>query len=131
MLKLYTSLCQKAKCTLKHCNGPLSGVMHTQKFDYYSADHAWGGSTRCQMYCVLWEKHNQRKHSCARKLRLGIATHERTALFVEQRERFHLLLVATSCDLSSPRYSLLGITLSFRNAQFVPILVSRPCIRDF
>ena len=66
-----------------------------------------------------------------RKLRLGIATHERTALFVEQRERFHLPFAATSCDLPSPRYSLLEITLSFRKAQSVPILVSRPCIRDF
>jgi len=49
----------------------------------------------------------------ARKLHLGIATHERTALFVEQRERFHLPFVATLCDLPSPRYSLLEITLSF------------------
>jgi len=65
------------------------------------------------------------------KLRLGIATHERTALFVGQRERFHLPFVATSCDLPSPRYSLLEITVSFQNAQSVPILVSRPCIRDF
>ena len=65
------------------------------------------------------------------KLHLGIATHERIALFVEQRERFHLPFVATLCDLPSPRYSLLEITLSFWNAQSVPILVSRPCIRDF
>ena len=35
-------------------NGPFSGdVTHTQKFDYYSVDHAWGGSTSCQMYYVL------------------------------------------------------------------------------
>ena len=35
------------------------------------------------------------------KLRLGMATHERTALFVEQRERFHLPFVATSSDIPS------------------------------
>ena len=40
--------------------------------------------------------------------------HERTALFVEQRERFHLSFVATSCDLNFPNgdsYSPLEITL--------------------
>jgi len=49
----------------------------------------------------------------ARKLRLGIATRERPALFVEQRERFRLPFVATLCDLPSLRYSLLEITHLF------------------
>jgi len=59
------------------------------------------------------------------KLCLGIATNERPTLFVEQRERFQLPFVASPCDLFSWRYSLLQITLSFRNAQSVPLLVSR------
>ena len=46
-------------------NGPFSDdVTHTRKFDYYSVDHAWGGSTRSLMYYVLWGKPNQRTHSC-------------------------------------------------------------------
>jgi len=60
------------------------------------------------------------------KLRLGIATRERLALLVEQRERFQLPFVAPPCDFPSWRYSLLEITLSFQNAQSVPLLVSRP-----
>ena len=85
---------------------------------------------RYQMYYVLWENPTIALIPVG-KLRLGIATHERAALFVEQREHFHLPFVATLCDLPSPRCSLLEITLSFQNAQSVPILVSRPCIRDF
>ena len=82
------------------------------------------------MYYVLWENPTSTRIPVC-ELHLGIAKHERTALFVEQRERFHLQFVATSCDLPSPRYSLLEITLSFQDAQSVPILVSRPCIRHF
>jgi len=73
------------------------------------------GSTHCQMYYVLWENPTS-THIPVCKLCLEIATHERTALFVEQRECFHLPFVATSCDLPSPRYSLLEITLSLQNA---------------
>ena len=90
-----------------------------------------GGAARA-VKCITFNGKNPtsaRIPAC--KLRIGIATHERTALFVEQRERFHLPFVATSCDLSSLKYSLLEITLSFQNAQSVPILVSRPCIRHF
>jgi len=113
------------------CNRPFSDdVTHTRKFDYYSADHSWGGSMPCQMYYVLWENPTSTRIPAC-KLRLGIATHERTALFVEQRERFQLPFVATSCDLPSPRYSRLEITLSFQTAQSVAIRVSRPCIREF
>jgi len=90
-----------------------------------------GGAARAVKCIAFYGKNPTSASIPARELRLGIATHERTALFVEQRERFHLPFVATSCDLPSPRYSLLEITLSFRNAQSVPILVSRPCIRDF
>ena len=94
------------------------------KFDYYSVDHTWGGSTRFK--CLTFYGENPTS-TCipACKLRLEIATHERTALFVEQRECFHLPFVTTSCDLPSWRYSLLEITLSFHNAQSVPLLVSR------
>jgi len=58
----------------------------------------------------------------------GIATRERPALFVEQREHLKLLFVASLCDLPSLRYSLLEVTHSFQNAQCVPtcILVSIP-----
>ena len=90
-----------------------------------------GGAARA-VKCIAFDGKNPTSASIsARKLRLGIATHERTALFVEQRERFHLPFVATSYDLPSWRYSLLEITLSFQNAQSVPILVIRPCTRDF
>jgi len=82
------------------------------------------------MYYVLWENPTSARIPAC-KLHLGIATCERPALFVEQREHFHLPFVATSCDLPSQRYSLLEITLSFQNAQSVPILVSRPCTRNF
>ena len=77
------------------------------------------------MYYVQWENPTSTRIP-ARKLRLGIATRERPALFVEQRERFHLLFVASPYDLPSWRYSLLEITLSFQNAQSVPLLMSRP-----
>ena len=97
-------------------NGPFSNdVMHMRKFDYYSVDHAWGGGgAALAVKCIVFYGKNPtsaRIPAC--KLRLGIATHERTALFVEQRECFHLPFVATSCDLPSPRYSLLEITFSF------------------
>ena len=82
--------------------------MYTQKFDYYSADHTWGGQHALLMYYVQWEKR------------------ERPALLVEQRECFRLPFIAPPCDLPSWRYNLLEITLSFQNAQSVPLLVSRP-----
>ena len=99
------------------------------KFDYYSVDHTWGGSTRFK--CLTFYGENPTS-TCipACKLRLEIATHERTALFVEQRECFHLPFVTTSCDLPSWRYSRLEITLSFHNAQSVPLLVSRLLYKD-
>jgi len=55
----------------------------------------------------------------------GVATHEKPVQFVKQREHFQLPSVASLCDLS-PKYSLLEITFSFRNAQSVPIVVSKP-----
>jgi len=90
-----------------------------------------GGAVRAVKCIAFYGKNPTSTSIPARKLRLGIATHGRTALFVEQRERFHLPFVATSYDLPSWRYSLLEITLSIQNAQSVPILVSRPCTRDF
>ena len=39
-------------------------VMHMRKFDYYSADHTWGGQNVLLMYYVLWGKPNQRTHFC-------------------------------------------------------------------
>ena len=105
-------------------NGPFSvDVTHTPRII--------PGGQRAVKCIAFYGKNPTSASISACKLRLGIATHERTALFVEQRERFHLPFVATSCDLPSWRYSLLEITLSFRNAQSVPILVCRPCIRDF
>ena len=70
-------------------NRPLSDdVMHMQKFGYYSVDHTWkgGGSTFYGEYPT-----SARIPVC--KLCLGIAMHERTALFVEQRECFQLPFV--------------------------------------
>ena len=90
-------------------------VTYTQKFDYYSADHTWGGNHALLTYYVQWGKPNQRT-----------AMHVKPALFVEQREHFHLPFVASPYNLPSWRYSLLEITLSFQNAQSVPLLVSRP-----
>ena len=40
-------------------------------------------------------------------------------------------IVASPCDLPSLRYNLLEITLSFQNAQSVPILVSKPLHKGF
>jgi len=82
-----------------------------------------GGTARAVKCIEFYGKYPTRASIPAHKLHPGIATQERTALFVEQRQRFHLPFVATSCDLPSLRYSLLEITLSFRNAQSVPILV--------
>ena len=76
-----------------------------------------GGAARAVKCIAFYGKNPASANIPACKLRLGMATHERTALFVEQRERFHLPFVATSCDLPSLRYSLLEITHSFRNAQ--------------
>ena len=113
-------------------NGPFSDdVTHMRKFDYYSVDHAWGGAAHAVKCIVFYGKNPTSASIPACKPHLGIVTYERTALFVEQREHFRHPFVATSCDLPLQRYSLLEITLSFRNAQSVPILVSRPCIRDF
>ena len=79
-------------------NGPFSNdVMHMRKFDYYSADHAWGAA-RAVKCITLYGKNPTSARIPACELRLGIATHERTALFVEQRECFHLLFVTTSYD---------------------------------
>jgi len=89
-----------------------------------------GGQHALQMYCILWWNSTSARIPVS-KLCLRIATHERKALFVDQRERFQLQFVASLCNLPSWRYSLLEITLSFWNAQSVPILVSRPCIGDF
>ena len=84
-----------------------------------------GGQHALQMYYILWgNPTSARIPAC--KLYLGIATHERTARVVDQRERFQLLFVASLCNLPSWKYSLLEITLSFQNAQSVPLLVSRP-----
>jgi len=95
-------------------------VAYMRKFDYYSADHTWGGNHALLMYYVQWENPTSARIPAC-KLRLGIATRERPALFVEQRERFHLPFVASPYDLPSWRYSLLKITLSFQNAQSVPL----------
>jgi len=40
-------------------------VTYTQKFDYYCADHTWGGNRALLIYYVQWGKPNQRTHSCA------------------------------------------------------------------
>ena len=73
-----------------------------------------GGAARAVKCIVLYGKNPASASIPACKLRLKMATPERTALFVEQREHFHLPFVATLCDLPSWRYSLLEITLSFR-----------------
>jgi len=65
------------------------------------------------MYYVLWENPTSARIQLHY---LGIVTCERQTLFVEQRDGFQLLFVASPCDLPSPRYSLLEITLSFLNA---------------
>ena len=99
--------------------------MHAQKFDYYSADHARGGSTCFK--CITFNGENPTSaciHAC--KLSLGLAMRDRPAVFVQQRECFQLPFIASPCNLPSLRYSLLEITLSFQNAQFVSLLVSRP-----
>ena len=93
---------------------------------------SWLGRQHVLSKCITFYGENPTS-ACipACKLRLGIAMHKRTTLFVEQRERFHLPFVATSCNLLPLRYSPLEIILSFQDAHSVPILVSRPCIRDF
>ena len=80
------------------------------KFDYYSADHTVPGRQHVlQMYYILGENPTS---ACipACKLHLGIAMHERTALFVEQASTIY-------CNLMQPsltEISLLEITLSFK-----------------
>ena len=63
--------------------------MHTRKFDYYSADHTWG-ATRTSYVITLFGENPTSAPIPACKICQGIATHERTAMFVDQRERFQL-----------------------------------------
>ena len=97
---------------------------------YYSAIIP-GGATRASNVLPSIGKTQPAQTIPACELRLGIATRERPALLVEQGEHFQLPFVASPYGLPSWRYSLLEITLSFQNAHSVPILVSRPCTRDF
>ena len=71
----------------------------------YTMDRAWGGATHAVQCITFYGENPASARIPACKPRLGIATHEGIALFVEQRERFHLPFVATSCDLPSPRYA--------------------------
>jgi len=57
------------------------------KIDYYCMDCNWGQHA-LQMYYVLWGKPDHRTHFFM-LLHLGIAMHERPALFVEQKGSFH------------------------------------------
>jgi len=85
-----------------------------------------GGGAACTSNTLRsMGKPNQRTLPAC-KLCLGIAICERPALLVEQRECFQLLFDASLCNLPSWRYSQLEITLSFQNAQSMPLLVSRP-----
>jgi len=123
--------------TYKNCKSDLAII---DRFPMTSRIHGsliitpWiipGGSERTSKCITFYGENPTSTRIPAWKRHLGIAMCERTALFVEQRECFHLPFVTTSCDLPSQRYSLLEITLSFQNAQSVPILVSRPCTRNF
>ena len=70
-------------------------VMYRRKLDYYSVDHTWEGGGQCQ-------------HSCM-QIYPWVATREKPAQFVEQREHFQLPSVASLCDLAKiqPAGSLL------------------------
>jgi len=59
-------------------------VTHTQKFDYYSTDHTWGGYM-CFKRITFYGENPTSTHIPVRKLHLGIAIRDRPALFVEQR----------------------------------------------